>query len=238
MIVANERTVCGYTLLGFGHVTSDTDLDALGALAYLAGKKAEEAGRTPVFAEIGSWVGESAVTMYAHCPAHEVKIHCIDTWRGSDHDHTGNMARTMCNGKSIHDIFEHNVQQVNRAAFFDHSGRGHDIVAGFKDRSLDLVFIDAEHTYDAVAEDIRDWAPKLREDGILCGHDFNTNGFPGTTDAVMDYGLENDMVILCKRGTTVWVATKPGSEHYTQIMDVLKKHSVSFLDRRDHEATN
>ncbi len=40
------------------------------------------------------------------------------------------------------------------------------------DRSLDLVYIDAEHSYAAVREDIAAWLPKLRPGGFLAGHDY------------------------------------------------------------------
>lgn len=37
----------------------------------------------------------------------------------------------------------------------------------------DFVFIDAGHSYDAVKEDIRLWAPKVRAGGWLGGHDYS-----------------------------------------------------------------
>lgn len=42
----------------------------------------------------------------------------------------------------------------------------------FRDESLDLVFIDADHSYEAVMLDIKSWFPKVRSGGILCGHDY------------------------------------------------------------------
>lgn len=38
---------------------------------------------------------------------------------------------------------------------------------------FDFVFIDADHSYEAVRRDIQDWLPKVKVGGWLCGHDFN-----------------------------------------------------------------
>jgi hypothetical protein len=42
----------------------------------------------------------------------------------------------------------------------------------FNDESLDFVFIDANHAYDFVVEDIELWYPKVKSGGYLCGHDY------------------------------------------------------------------
>eukprot|EP00913_Durusdinium_trenchii_P021733 g20419.t1 len=41
------------------------------------------------------------------------------------------------------------------------------------DESLDIVFLDARHDYEAVLDDVAAWKPKVREGGILSGHDFS-----------------------------------------------------------------
>jgi hypothetical protein len=42
----------------------------------------------------------------------------------------------------------------------------------FPDESLDFIFIDANHAYDFVVEDIKLWFPKLKKGGIFSGHDY------------------------------------------------------------------
>lgn len=64
------------------------------------------------------------------------------------------------------------------------------------DHSLDLVYIDADHRYENVQEDIRLWLPKVRRPGILCGHDYSerriTHSMQQVKRAVDDYfGVDN-----------------------------------------------
>ena len=43
----------------------------------------------------------------------------------------------------------------------------------FADRSLDFVYIDADHSYESCLADIDAWHPKIRVGGILSGHDYH-----------------------------------------------------------------
>lgn len=42
----------------------------------------------------------------------------------------------------------------------------------FEDKSVDYVFIDADHSYESVLADITVWYPKVKEGGIISGHDY------------------------------------------------------------------
>lgn len=42
----------------------------------------------------------------------------------------------------------------------------------FQDDSLDFVYIDANHAYDYVVQDINLWFPKVKNGGYVCGHDY------------------------------------------------------------------
>ena len=53
----------------------------------------------------------------------------------------------------------------------------------FDDDTLDFVFIDADHSYKGVCDDIDAWSPKVRKGGMIIGHDFH---FPGVKKAVIE----------------------------------------------------
>lgn len=45
-------------------------------------------------------------------------------------------------------------------------------VEDFKDASLDFVYIDANHEFRYIAEDLAEWTRKVRPGGIVSGHDY------------------------------------------------------------------
>jgi len=71
-----------------------------------------------------------------------------------------------------------------------------DACVQFNNASIDLLFIDADHTYKSVKKDIINWRPKLRKGGFLTGHDIH---WPEVKDAV------DEMVIHYEVGPdNVW----------------------------------
>jgi predicted O-methyltransferase YrrM len=42
-----------------------------------------------------------------------------------------------------------------------------------EDKSLDFIYIDGNHQYSSVKEDIQVWYNKIKPGGIISGHDFN-----------------------------------------------------------------
>lgn len=54
------------------------------------------------------------------------------------------------------------------------------------DGSADVVFVDADHTYEGVRADIQAWLPKLKAGGMLCGHDYHPQNWPGVVQAVSE----------------------------------------------------
>ena len=58
--------------------------------------------------------------------------------------------------------------------------------AFFKDGSVDLVFIDADHETPAVRQDILNWRPKIRSGGMLCGHDIHWPSVKKAVDELVE----------------------------------------------------
>lgn len=116
--------------------------------------------------EVGSFKGEFAKQILN---AWDGYLYMVDVWRGlgdeyldaSNHNiHTNVYAEAMKNIEG----FEHRAIMIRAKS---------DIaVEMIPDNSLDFVYIDANHAYDYVVEDIRLWYPKVKNGGYLMGHDY------------------------------------------------------------------
>lgn len=76
-----------------------------------------------------------------------------------------------------------------------------DAVNDIEDKSLDMIFIDGNHGYEYCKRDIINYAPKLKEKGIMCGHDYHPR-FPGVIKAVREM-LANRYFVV--ENSSVWV---------------------------------
>jgi predicted O-methyltransferase YrrM len=87
-----------------------------------------------------------------------------------------------------------------------------DAISDFEDSSLDFVYIDANHTYEAATEDIREWSKKVRPGGIVAGHDYvNTEGY-GVIQAIHEHIQEKGiktLFITSKDRSPSWFYIKP-----------------------------
>ena len=60
--------------------------------------------------------------------------------------------------------------------------------------NLDFVYIDGNHAYKYALQDIRNYWPKVKKGGVLCGHDYyNTTKAREVKKAVDEFVLENDL---------------------------------------------
>ena len=120
--------------------------------------------------EIGALEGRSTRLLARACAG---KVITVDLWRDE-----GVFAR-----------FNHHLKEEiaqGRLAF----------VRGASERSLnlvrtllpegraDMIFIDGNHEYEHVRQDILDYRQLLIPGGLLCGHDFDHRDYPGVRKAV------------------------------------------------------
>jgi len=76
-------------------------------------------------------------------------------------------------------------------------GKSTEISKQFEDNSLDFVYIDANHQYGYIREDIVYWHKKVKNGGYVCGHDY-FDMFPGVIKAVNEFAKNNNYELFTK----------------------------------------
>ena len=117
-------------------------------------------------AEIGTFKGEFAKEILQNWSG---TLYMIDVWRplGEEYLDTSNhSAHSTAYSETMGNISGYEDRGVMIRATSK-------VAADMFDReSLDFIYIDANHAYDFVVQDIKLWYPKVKSGGYLCGHDY------------------------------------------------------------------
>jgi hypothetical protein len=171
---------------------------------YNAAVNKAENGSTLV--EVGTFLGKSALYMMEKIKESnkQIKFYCLDLFTitpddGSDGEMPdGSNARIwqeQNGGKdALYNAFLNNVNNsIAKESLTNHyrcdSAEG---ASFFEDNSVDFCFIDASHSYENVYKDLNAWYPKIKNQGILAGHDF-ADGSGGVGKAVKQFCIDKNL---------------------------------------------
>lgn len=119
-------------------------------------------------AEIGTERGLFAAEICRAMPG--VELYCVDPWEAYDRykDHVSQEKLDGFYQEARQRLTPYDVHFIRQPSL--------KAVRGFEPASLDFVFIDGNHHFDYVVQDIIAWAPIVRPGGIVAGHDYKPEG--------------------------------------------------------------
>ncbi len=124
--------------------------------------------------EIGCWKGRSTSALLQGCPG---RVYAVDHFLGNPEERHSNHKEAL--EKNIGAEFLRNVGHHRNLRLMRMDSL--EAATFFKDRSIDMVFIDGSHEYEAVKADLEAWLPKARK--LICGHDPT---YPGVKKATAE----------------------------------------------------
>ena len=127
--------------------------------------------------EIGAWKGRSTHALLTGCSG---LVYAVDHFAGSKGEEEAHKEAREDGGEKVYNEFMKNVGDFPNLTVLRMTSE--EAVKKFKDKSIDMVFIDGEHTGEAVAQDIAMWLPKAKK--IICGHDYNWPAIKESVDTV------------------------------------------------------
>ncbi len=163
--------------------------------------------------EVGTWKGTTAFKVLA--ARRDVIVVMVDPWRSGLVDDGLIEAAWLESGSKMATRAQSEVDAIYSSVFAmaakfprrariirSESVKAATVIA---DGSVDMVFIDANHSYESVKSDIEAWLPKVKPGGIIGGHDFAHPRYAGVKQAVVEaFGVDavslgNDRTWWCQR---------------------------------------
>ncbi len=117
--------------------------------------------KSPVFVEIGGYLGASAYFLAAAAAKRGGLVYCVDTWKND----------AMSEGPR--DTWSEFLSNTYDYRKYIRAIRGTSVATASKfEGIIDLLFIDGEHSYNGCRSDVEAWLPKVREGGVVVFHDY------------------------------------------------------------------
>lgn len=139
--------------------------------------------------EIGVFGGVSILNIAEHCKTNNTKIIGIDPWELTipNDDNGKKLSTYRFREENLIDA-RTNLEMICTKLRYDHISLikdfSHRAVNSFSDLSIDLLYIDGEHTYNAVKMDLDLWYPKMKHKATIWGDDWH---IPGVRQAVNEF---------------------------------------------------
>lgn len=141
--------------------------------------------------EVGVEKGKNAQTMFEIIP--NLKLFGVDPYKQHPQaSYAYHAAIRNWDPQYLENCKRQCLKRMNGRNFTLLQGFSEDVVKRIEDNSLDFLYIDADHSYDFVMQDIILWGRKIRKGGIISGHDYYYDESPSSrrakvTQAVNDY---------------------------------------------------
>lgn len=115
--------------------------------------------------EIGSFAGQST-DIFIKTNSFKT-LYCIDCWiNGYDNADQSSKENQQAQ-KNFDQLFKNESRIVK---IKDYSNN---VVNKFLDESIDFIYIDGNHQYEFVKQDLENYFPKIKKGGIISGHDYD-----------------------------------------------------------------
>lgn len=130
-----------------------------------------------LMAELGVFKGEFSVKIDEICQPDELIL--IDSWTGErlysgnvDGNHR-NGVRQYYTGEELYYLTEMNIKECRGIVTMLKANT--DVLRAFTDNIFDMIYIDADHSYEGVLNDLINAYHKIKNGGYIMGHDYEHN---------------------------------------------------------------
>lgn len=145
-------------------------------------------------AEIGVYRGDFAAELLKLPLA---RLYLVDTWadNGLDYERDVLHLNNAAHEDNHRFVLERFQEPIKHKKAFILRMPSVDAAALFYKGELDWIYLDANHTFDAVYDDLQAWAKVIKPGGFICGHDYTENA----EATKMNFGVVKAVNRFCER---------------------------------------
>lgn len=167
-----------------------------------------EQHKPKVCVELGSWRGASAIAMARLVRTWGGTVTCVDTWTGDAFQ--GGVSDDGVRPPDMIGDIAHNIVVAGVSASIRLVIAPTVDAAKWWTDPIDFLYVDADHSYQAVMADLEAWTPHVKPGGLIAGDDYGNVNFPGVRMAWNHFAFE--------RGLTLQRSVTPGTDQGMELV--------------------
>jgi predicted O-methyltransferase YrrM len=166
-----------------------------------------------VIVELGVWQGRSLLALAEACRGTSRRVFAIDPW--TDYDEGGGPVASrlgrwgLSSFEEVYERFRANCRDLGLEPWIV-TVRAPSLAAArrWAHGPIALLFIDANHAYEAVTADLETWTPLVRPGGLICGDDWD---WQSVRQAVSEFITRYPAARLQLPCNNTWAFEVPGA---------------------------
>ncbi len=164
------------------------------------------------YVEVG--VYEGATSTIIGQQRNYAEVHCVDPWANVSSQEYKNTNDYLAH--SSNEQHESHYQTFMARSWFltsqkrlhVHRMKSEEACTNFENESVDLVYLDGDHSYEGVMKDIQCWWTKVTKGGYLGGHDYDYPSLPFGVKRAVDEFVKEKNLKLELDGDYCWFVRK------------------------------
>lgn len=178
-----------------------------------------------IFVEVGSFMGLSTIVLAQSIIDKNkkgTKFYSVNMWEDKYLiDVYGNKE-----GLSLFELFKNNIKNAH-VEDYNNIIRGDSKIvhSEFDNESVDIIFIDGDHTFEGCYSDLINWYPKLKPQGIVIGH-----------DCVINQDVHKAVEKFCRENKLLYSIFMPPGSHY--IFQIYNSKESALLEGMKNSFAN
>lgn len=132
-------------------------------------------GKGQTYVEIGVFVGGNILRVHDFSISNNLNLSItgIDNFRFDNISPESFKWAGVDSSENFESYVRRNLEHTNISLINSYSEKA---VLSFENESIDILFIDGDHDYTAVLNELVQWIPKVKDGGYIIGHDWPCSG--------------------------------------------------------------